>query len=59
MTKLRHREFSISSGDMLEVDLRIQTISDASSNSKDIYYFIDKIYNKFPPSNNQSSLGDM
>lgn len=53
MTKLRNREFSISSGDMVEVDLRVQTISDLNNN-KEIHYFIDKIYDKFAPFNSNS-----
>ena len=52
MTKLRNREFSISSGDILEVDLRVQTITESDSNNKEIHYFIDKVYNKSAPLNN-------
>lgn len=55
ITRLRNREFSISSGDMIEVDLRVQTISDINNN-KEIHYFIDKVYNKFAPSNPQEYL---
>ena len=55
LTKLRNREFSISSGDMLEVDLRVQTICDLNNN-KEVHYFIDKVYNKSAPLNNQTRL---
>ena len=56
MTRLRNREFSISSGDILEVDLRVQTISNPHNNDKEIHYFVDKIYNKSAPSNTQPNL---